>query len=370
MTILSQTNDDTVIDGEKYFTLFEQFTKDKENESKTTFNLNSRVLIVDFLNMFIRSFTGSPAMNDDGEHVGGITGFLYSLGNAIRLTQATRCILISDGEGGSARRRKIYPDYKNKSRAKSINRAYDFKTQEEEERAMQLQLLRLLQYLKHLPVQIVTIDQTEADDVIAYLAQEVFNKPEEKVTIVSSDKDFLQLVNDRITVWSPTKKKLYTPAKVLEEYGITPENFLLFRMLDGDPSDNIPGVKGTGLKTMKKYLPMVTEAQKHTIDEILDYAEKGNSGKKKKAFYAHLLESKETLLLNEKLMQLESPPISASAKMKVTEKVTEVEIPTLNKYEIHLMYIHDKLSNAIPNIEEWLLKTFNILNSFALNQKK
>lgn len=361
--------DEVIIDNEKYFTLFEQFTKEKENEPKLDMNISSRVLIIDFLNMFIRSFTGSPAMNDDGEHCGGITGFLYSMGNAIRLTQATRCILVADGEGGSARRRKIFPDYKNKSKAKSLNRAYDFKDKDEEERAMQLQLVRLLQYLNHLPVQVISIEHTEADDIIAYLAQEVFNKLEQKVTIVSSDKDFLQLVDDRITVWSPTKKKLYSYAKIVEEYGITPKNFLLYRMLDGDPSDNIPGVKGIGLKTMRKFLPLVTEDKKYTIEEVLEYAEKSNSGKKKKTFYTHLLESKEILRLNEQLMQLESPSISAFTKMKVTEKVMETEIPTLNKYDLHLMYIHDKLSNAIPNIEEWLLKTFNILNSFAINQK-
>ena len=365
-----QTNDELDIDGEKYFTLFEQFKKDKDAEIKVGYDINSRVLVVDFLNMFLRGWTGSPAMNDDGEHVGGITGFLYSMGNAIRLTQATRCILVADGEGGSTRRRKMYPEYKSQSRSKSINRTYDFKTKEEEERARQLQLLRLLQYLKHLPIQIVSIDHTEADDIIAYIAQEVFNKPEQKITIVSSDKDFLQLVDDRITVWSPTKKKLYTPAKVMEEYGIPPKNFLFFRMLDGDPSDNIPGVKGAGLKTMKKYLPLVTEDKKHTIDEILDYAVTNNSGKKKKSFYTHLIESKETLLLNERLMQLESPPISASAKMRVIEKVIREEIPTLNSHELRIMYIHDKLANAIPDINGWLLKTFNILNSFALNQKK
>ena len=360
--------DNEIIDSERYFTIFAQLEKDRKETP--ILNINSKVLIIDFLNMYLRAWTGSPAMNADGAHIGGMTGFLYSMGNAIRLTQATRCIIVADGEGGSARRRKIYPEYKNKSRARSVNRAYNFKNEEEEKKSMQSQMVRLLQYLKMLPVQIVALEHTEADDVIAYIAQEVFNKPEQHVTIVSSDKDFLQLVDGRIEVWSPTKKKLYTPSVIFDEYGITPENFLMYRMLDGDPSDNIPGVKGTGLKTMIKYLPMVTENKKVTIEEVLDYSSKSNAEKKKKvSFYTKVSESKDLLYLNEELMQLYSPNISASIKMRATDIISE-SIPTMNKYELHLMYIHDKLSTAIPNINEWLLKTFSVLNSFALNKNE
>ena len=68
-------------------------------------------------------------------------------------------------------------------------------------------------------------------------------------------------------------------------------------------------------------------------------------------------------------MQLYSPNISASIKMRATDIISE-SIPTMNKYELHLMYIHDKLSTAIPNINEWLLKTFSVLNSFALNKNE
>ena len=91
------------------------------------------------------------------------------------------------------------------------------------------------------------IDYVEADDIIAYLSNHYFKN---EVTICSSDKDFLQLVNDRVSVYALTKKKLYTPEMVKEEYGVTPQNLIFYRCLMGDKSDNISGCfKKCGPKT-------------------------------------------------------------------------------------------------------------------------
>jgi 5'-3' exonuclease len=64
------------------------------------------------LNTFIRSFGATPAYNEDGDHIGGITGFLYSVGKVVRDLKPTRCIIVFDGRGGSAKRKKIYSNYK------------------------------------------------------------------------------------------------------------------------------------------------------------------------------------------------------------------------------------------------------------------
>ena len=360
--------DNTDIDREKYFTLFEQFTKNAAPQKVAS--VNDRVLIVDLLNTFIRSFAASPAMNDDGDHVGGITGALYSIGSAIRLVQATRCIIVADGEDGAKRRRKLFPDYKMKRKMHySLNRTYDFKDKEEESRAMKLQLARLVDYLRCLPVQFVTIYGVEADDAIAHITNEIFNKPETQVTIMSSDRDFLQLVDDRVSVWSPTKKKMYTPSVILEEYGVSPKNFLFYKMLMGDDSDNIPGIDGCGKVTIPKNLRLLTEDVAHSVDEVFKFAEEANSGKKKKKFYTHILESKEKLLLNEQLMQLSNPYIVDHSILEIQKKVN-AEIPILNKYEIQIMYVHDRISSAMANLSEWLLSTFSTLNAFAVESKK
>ena len=84
---------------------------------------NDKVLIIDGLNTFIRCFSAIPTLNDDGAHVGGIVGFLRSIGYAIRTIRPTRTVIVFDGKGGSNRRRKIYPEYKQNRKTKyRVNR--------------------------------------------------------------------------------------------------------------------------------------------------------------------------------------------------------------------------------------------------------
>ena len=71
-------------------------------------------------------------------------------------------------------------------------------------------MVRIIQYLKTLPVKTVSLPKVEADDIIAYMANIIPTKPEDKVFIVSSDKDFLQLVNENIIVYRPMEKEFYT----------------------------------------------------------------------------------------------------------------------------------------------------------------
>ena len=78
------------------------------------------------------------------------------------------------------------------------------------------------------------------------------------VYFTSCDKDFYQIINDRIKVWSPSKKKLYGPFEIHQEYGISTENFINYRILEGDSSDSINGIPGAGLKTILKCFPFLS----------------------------------------------------------------------------------------------------------------
>ena len=73
-------------------------------------NINDHVLVIDGLNNFIRTWAVSPATNANGQHIGGIVGFLQTIALAIRTLSPTRVIIAFDGKGGSARRKKIYPE--------------------------------------------------------------------------------------------------------------------------------------------------------------------------------------------------------------------------------------------------------------------
>ncbi len=318
---------------------------------------NSRVLIVDGLNLYLRVFAVNGALNDNGVPVGGLTGFLRSLAYAIREVNPTRVIIVYDGAGGSQRRRKIHPNYKsNRKPGKRITRWDAFKNATEEKEAMKIQFSRLLDYLDFLPINVISIDRIEADDTIAYIANKLVK---EEVTIMSSDQDFLQLVDDRITVWSPTKKIFYTPNKVLEDYGVPAHNFLMYKVLMGDKSDNIEGVRGLGPKKLPKILPDLLTQNSLDLDFILEYSKKGEE-----PMHRRIVESGNQLQLNKKLMDLKNPPISGELKIQIS-RLIESPINLLSRNNFIIMYNDDQLGNAIQVPDLWLKEHFTKLNSIA-----
>ena len=326
----------------------------KKNDS---LNVNDRVLIVDGLNLYLRVFAVNGALNDNGVPVGGLTGFLRSLAYAIREVNPTRVIIVYDGAGGSQRRRKIHSDYKaNRKPGKRITRWDAFKNATEEKESMKIQFSRLIEYLDFLPINVISIDRIEADDTIAYIAHTLLDK---EVTIMSADQDFLQLVNDRITVWSPTKKKFYTPRMVEADYGIPAHNFLMYKVLMGDKSDNIEGVKGLGPKKLPKIVPDLFTQNTLDLDFILEHAGKGEE-----PMHKRISESADQLHINEELMDLKNPPISGELKLRIT-RLIEAPINLLSRNDFIIMYNDDQLGNAIKVPDLWLKEHFIKLNTFA-----
>ena len=319
---------------------------------------NDSVLLIDGMNLFIRVFSAIPTTNEDGVHVGGIVGFLRSLAFNINMIRPTRTIIVFDGKGGSNRRRKIFPQYKmGRKMSYRLNRAHNFLTREEEQQMMIRQLNRVVEYLECLPVSIMNMENIEADDVIGYLSKHIYKN--NKTTIVSTDKDFLQLVDETTSIYSPTKKKMYNEDEVFEEYGIHPKNFLLFRMFDGDKSDGIPGVNGIGMKTLVKLFPFMKTKEKYTLDDIYSSAET-----QKNPLCEKVLQSKDLLDLNKQLMDLEDGIISGQTKLKVKE-IVERPIQRVIKHRFQTMFLEDKLYQALPNLNSWLATTFNKLNFMA-----
>jgi len=321
---------------------------------------NSDILLVDSMNTFIRSFSAIPTLNGNGLHIGGISGFLKSIGFAIKVLKPTRVICVFDGEGGSQKRRKIYSEYKSGRRSRvRFNRTYDEMTSiSEENKNMELEFARIIDYLKKLPVSIVAVPQIEADDTIAYLANEYF-KDSNRISIMSTDKDFLQLANEKIKIWSPTKKNLYSCSEILKEYGISCKNFIYYRALSGDESDNIPGIRGSGLKTVIKAFPFLTLEEESSIQEIINYSE--NNIKKYK-IYENVVEGKDILKRNFTLMQLHSSIIQPFTQLKIND-IIERPVPTLNNFEFSKMIYEDCMFNVFENYNSWLNETWASINS-------
>ena len=336
---------------------------DRDRDQNINRHKNSRVLIIDGLNTFIRCWSSIPTMNDDGDHVGGVTGVLKSIGYAIRQTQPTRVVVVFDGKGGSQRRKKVFGDYKaqrDKNQLR-VNRQYaDLMNDEDERESMKRQFVWLNEMLNYLPITTMIYDGVEADDIMAYITTQLL-KEDEQAVIMSTDKDFLQLVNDTTIVWSPTKKKMYNKKLVKEEFGIESKNLLLYRVLDGDKSDNIPGLYGCGIKTLVKRFPEITEETKLSVDDLFQLCEqKVEETKGKIKIYKDILEAKEQILLNKDLMQLDDVDISGQIKMKTLDRFNEPIAP-LVKMDFMKILLKYKVVNNFGDINDWLKTTFGNL---------
>ena len=327
-----------------------------EEDNLEPLHLNSRVLLIDSMNTFLRSFAMIPAINPQGNHIGGLVGFLKSLGYVIKLIRPTRVILVFDGQGNITNRRNTYADYKANREIKRITNYKVFSTLEEESDSIATQMLRLLDYLKSLPVNISIIDKIEADDTIAYLSQ----KLKDDVIIYSADQDFLQLVNDRITVYSPIKKKFYKPNDVYEQYGMHPYNFITMKCLMGDKSDNLPGVKGLGPKKLMKYFPEITGEKRFTLQEAY---QKATDKVEEHGIYGNVHLFKSQLEINYELMSLENIELLDKDK-KELDKLIDSPPYNFNKKRFLEMYEKDLLGRGIPNTEFWLAEVFSYLQNY------
>jgi DNA polymerase-1 len=339
--------------------LYKNILNEVNEEHKTNHlrERNSRVMVIDGLNTFIRSWTTNPTMNEDGDHTGGVVGSLKSIGYQIREFNPTRCIVTFDGKGGSKSRKKIYENYKagRENRRFRVNRQYgELMTEEQEQLSMRQQFVWLNDILDYLPVQTMIYDGIEADDTIAYLTNHTQDNLDGEVVIVSTDKDFLQLVSEKVKVFSPTKKKLYDRQMIFDEFGIWPQNILLYRTLDGDSSDNIPGIKGCGLKTLLKRFPELQEDKLITHDDFFALCEE-KQGKIK--LYDDILNSRDQLLMNKKLMELKTPLIPTNQKLKILDRFNEddIQFKKLDFLKVGQKY---KILQNWRDINDWLHSTF------------
>jgi DNA polymerase-1 len=336
----------------KYFDLISSIQPDKRTQ------LNS-VLIIDGLNAFLRAFTMINHINPDGHHIGALTGFLKSIGYAIKMLNPTKVVIVFDGVGGSNARRNLFPDYKANRNANRMTNYSIFQSKEEESESINNQMQRLILYLKCLPVSVVSIEGLEADDIIGYLTHKLENFGEtQEINIMSADQDFLQLVSSKTSVYSPTKKKIYKPKDVLEQFGVTATNYINYKILLGDKSDNVPGVSGLGPVKLVKLFPELTGENKVTLEDMITKsAELINENK----LYLSVVERRHQLFINQQLMNLEGDFLSPDNRLLVKQAFSDSY--ELNKYLFHQIYVNDRLGESIPNVDNWLTEVFGYLNS-------
>lgn len=311
--------------------------------------LNDHILLIDGMNTLIRSFSLLKAMNPTGTHIGGLVGFLRSLGYVTRIFDPTRVIVVWDGKGGSGNRQNINPAYKAQRATSRITHWGLYDTREEEMEALIGQLYRVKDYLETLPIHQITMEKLEADDIIAYIAKRA-SKANKKVTIVSSDKDFFQLIDNNIEVYAPVKKKTFTYENVVEDIGVLPQNYNIVKALLGDNSDNLVGVKGLGIKTILSEWKSLKYDPLFDINDIYNVAEEKLEEKK---IFPKIIMNWDKVLTNFKLMDLHNTQLDEK-EIQFVEEVLKHPVPNLQTGAFLHMLDQDKIEGITKNTEAWL----------------
>jgi 5'-3' exonuclease len=271
-----------------------------------------KTLLVDGNNLLKIGFHGVRDFFNKGEHVGGTWHFLNTLRRFLEEGNYNKVVVFWDSETGSSQRRLIYPKYKLNRKQKDEE---DFK-----EQSFTTQKNRVKQYLEEMFVRQLEVEQSEADDLIAYYCQ--ISEDEDK-TIFSSDRDLTQLISEKVTIYSPQQKRYYKNGDGIKIYEseIPHYNVKTYKILTGDSSDNIDGIFYLGEKTFLKLFPEILDTELKYTDiltkaEMLLSEQKGNvalqnllSGKTKEGIFGE-----EFFTINEKLVDLANPLISDDGK--------------------------------------------------------
>jgi DNA polymerase-1 len=337
----------------KHKELFKLLDDIKEEENVSLPREHDRVLLIDGLNLFFRNFAMLNIINPEGIHIGGLGGFLRSLGSLIKQIQPTAVYVVFDGAGSSNNRKNLLPEYKSLRNIQRITNWEVFENLDEEHDSKIDQIIRLIQYLKQLPVKTISIDKVEADDIISVLSTYLPAKFNSNVFIVSSDQDFVQLVNNKVVLYRPIEKEYYTPQTVFDKYKVKVENFILYKTLLGDNSDKVPGIKGLGEKGILKRFPEL-QTQILTLDDIFDISAVKF---KENIIYSRIINEQKRLETSFKIMNLSKPMVDNNDIAYISE-VVKSNFPELNSSLFKMLYDEDKLGGIIRNVDIYLKDNF------------
>ena len=268
--------------------------------------------LIDGSGYIFRAYYALPPLTrkSDGLPVGAVSGFCNMLFKLIEdsnskdnLQKPTHFAVIFD----SARknfRNEIYSDYKaNRSDAP-------------EDLIPQFEYIRKSVVAFNLPC--IELINYEADDLIATYTDQILKKGA-KVTIVSSDKDLMQLYKKDVRIYDPMKNKFISDKDVLDKFGVDASKVIDVQSLAGDSSDNVPGVPGIGVKTAAELINHYG-----TLEKLLDKAHEIKQNKRRETIIAN----KDKALISKKLVTLEK-------KVPIKNKIEEFKFKIIDKDKLY-----------------------------------
>ena len=264
--------------------------------------------LIDGSGYIFRAYYALPPLSrkSDGLPTGAVSGFCSMLFKLLEdsrsddsIHKPTHFAVIFD----SARknfRNDIYREYKANRTEAPDDLAPQFEYIRKSVKAFNLPSIELLNF--------------EADDLIATYAKKITNEGS-KVTIISSDKDLMQLVSDKVRLFDPMKNKVIGEKEVLEKFGVKPDQVVDVQSLAGDSSDNIPGVPGIGIKIAAELINKYK-----TLDKLLEKASEIPQNKRRET----LLGNKDKALLSRKLVTLKNDvPVKENSNNFILKEVNK-----------------------------------------------
>ncbi|MDA7487888.1 DNA polymerase I [Candidatus Pelagibacter ubique] len=293
--------------------------------------------LIDGSGYIFRAYYALPPLTrkSDGLPVGAVSGFCSMLFKLLEdsksnenLQKPTHFAVIFDAARKTFRN-EIYSDYKaNRSEAP-------------DDLAPQFEYIRKSVVAFNLPS--VDLPNYEADDLIATYVEQILAKGA-KVTIVSSDKDLMQLYRKDVRIFDPMKNKFITPEDIVAKFGVGPEKVIDVQSLAGDSSDNVPGVPGIGVKTAAELINKYG-----TLEKLLDNAQEIKQNKRRET----LIENKDKAIISKKLVTL-------MKDAPVERKLEEFHLKKIDKNKLYKflreMEFNRLLSSVISAYGEPLLE--------------
>ena len=268
--------------------------------------------LIDGSGYIFRAYYALPPLTrkSDGLPVGAVSGFCSMLFKLLEdsksnenLQKPTHFAVIFDAARKTFRN-EIYSDYKaNRSEAP-------------DDLAPQFEYIRKSVVAFNLPS--VDLPNYEADDLIATYVEQILAKGA-KVTIVSSDKDLMQLYRKDVRIFDPMKNKFITSEDIVTKFGVGPEKVIDVQSLAGDSSDNVPGVPGIGVKTAAELINKYG-----TLEKLLDNAQEIKQNKRRET----LIENKDKAIISKKLVTL-------MKDAPVERKIEEFHLKEIDKDKLY-----------------------------------
>lgn len=291
---------------------------------------NKKVVLIDGSGYIFHAFYALPPMSrDDGTPVNAVYGFCSMLMKLLKEMPADYLAVVFDASRITFRQ-TIYPEYK-------ANR-------KETPEALIPQFPLLRQAVDAFGIAQVEMEGYEADDLLATYSR-LAHEDGADVTIVSADKDLMQMVGSGVTIFDPLKQRVVEEMQVLEKFGITPDKVVDVQSLAGDSTDNVPGITGIGIKTAAQLIN-----DYGSLENLLARAEEIKQPKRR-----------ETIIAQAEQARISKQLVRLDAFAPVTESLDSFAVQTPDIEKIREFLTRQTFKSLVAKLPNWLSSRAQIM---------